>query len=221
VPAGKSVAIVGPTGAGKTSVLNLLCRFYDPLAGVITLDGVDIKQLPLSTLSRHLAIVLQDAFVFTRSVEDNVRLGAPRTREEVVRATDMVEAREFIERLPHGFDELMAERGATLSTGQKQLICFARALAHDGRVLILDEATSSVDPATEKKIQAAIQTLMRGRTSIIVAHRLSTIHNADQILVIDDGRILERGTHAELLAARGIYYNLYLLQYRQGIGHRA
>jgi ATP-binding cassette subfamily B protein len=161
--------------------------------------------------------VLQDAFVFTRSVEDNVRLGAPRTREEVVRAADMVEAREFIERLPHGFDELMAERGATLSTGQKQLICFARALAHDGRVLILDEATSSVDPATEKKIQAAIQTLMRGRTSIIVAHRLSTIRNADQILVIDDGRILERGTHAELLAARGIYYNLYLLQYRDGV----
>ena len=213
VEPGRSVALVGPTGAGKTSVISLLCRFYDPDSGSILLDGVDLRELPLHSLRKNIAIVLQDAFIFSRSVEENIRLGKELSLDQVRKSSDMVQATEFIGNLKSGFDEVMAERGATLSTGQKQLICFARALAHDPRVLILDEATSSVDPATEQLIQSAIRTLMSGRTSIVVAHRLSTIQSADEILVIDGGRILERGNHQELLARRGIYYNLYLLQY--------
>ncbi len=216
VESGKSIALVGPTGAGKTSIISLLCRFYDPTSGHITLDGVDLKNLPMSLLREHVAVVLQDAFIFGRSVEENIRLGKPLGREDVRRAADIVQALGFIDKLPGAFDEVMAERGATLSTGQRQLICFARALAHDPEVLILDEATSSVDPTTERLIQHAIETLMQGRTSIIVAHRLSTIRKADEILVIDDGRIMERGNHQELLTRRGIYYNLYLLQYARG-----
>ena len=215
VEPGRSVALVGPTGAGKTSVISLLCRFYDPDSGCIRLDGTDLRELPLQVLRDNVAIVLQDAFIFSRSVEENVRLGDDLDMERVREASDMVQATAFVDKLPGGFGEVMAERGATLSTGQKQLLCFARALAHDPRVLILDEATSSVDPATEQLIQSAIRTLMKGRTSIVVAHRLSTIQSADEILVIDGGRILERGNHQELLARRGIYYNLYLLQYAQ------
>jgi len=213
VESGKSVALVGPTGAGKTSIISLLCRFYDVDSGRILLDGIDLRDLPVQTLRESISIVLQDAFIFSRSIEDNIRLGQNLTREEVQEAADMVQVTPFIEKLPEGFDTVMAERGATLSTGQKQLICFARALAHDPRILVLDEATSNVDPATEQLIQNAIDVLMKNRTSIVVAHRLSTIQKADQILVIDDGRILERGNHQELLARRGIYYNLYLLQY--------
>jgi ATP-binding cassette, subfamily B, multidrug efflux pump len=216
VEPGRSVAIVGPTGAGKTSIVNLLCRFYDPDEGAILLDGTDLRELPFATLRDEVAIVLQEAFIFSRPVHENITLGAPITDERLRRAAEMVQAREFIERLPHGYGEVMAERGATLSTGQRQLLCFARALAHDPRVLILDEATSNVDPATEQAIQQAIETLMRGRTSILVAHRLSTIQKADEILVLDGGRIRERGTHQELLARRGIYHNLYLLQYARG-----
>jgi ABC-type multidrug transport system fused ATPase/permease subunit len=215
VPPGRSVALVGPTGAGKTSIISLLCRFYDPQEGRILLDGIDLRSLPAAALRENIAIVLQDSFIFSRSVEENIRLGTEMAAERVRKVAGMVQADEFIERLPGGYQEVMAERGATLSTGQKQLLCFARALARDPRVLILDEATSSVDPATERLIQSAIETLMRGRTSIIVAHRLSTIQRADEILVIDDGRIVERGRHQELLARRGIYYNLYLLQYRE------
>lgn len=215
VDPGRSVALVGPTGAGKTSIISLLCRFYDVDSGGIMLDGVDIRELPVHTLRNSISIVLQDAFIFSRSIEDNIRLGLDLTRKQVRKAADMVQATPFIEKLPQGFDTVMAERGATLSTGQKQLICFARALAHDPRILVLDEATSNVDPATEKLIQNAIEVLMKNRTSIVVAHRLSTIQKADQILVIDDGRILERGDHQQLLAKRGIYYNLYLLQYAQ------
>jgi ABC-type multidrug transport system fused ATPase/permease subunit len=214
VEPGRSVALVGPTGAGKTSILSLLCRFYDPDAGEILLDGVDLRELPFAALRRHVAIVLQDAFIFSRSVRENITLGAALTDAEVRRAAEMVQALDLIERLPHGLDTVMAERGATLSTGQKQLICFARALAHDPRVLILDEATSNVDPDTERRIQHAIETLMQGRTSIVVAHRLSTIRKSDEILVLDGGRILESGSHGELLARRGIYHNLHLLQYR-------
>ena len=213
VEPGRSVAIVGPTGAGKTSIISLLCRFYDVDSGRVLIDGRDLREISVPRLRESISIVLQDAFIFSRSIEDNIRLGLDLSREEVRRAADMVQATPFIDRLPEGFDTVMAERGATLSTGQKQLICFARALAHDPRILVLDEATSSVDPATEKLIQNAIEVLMRNRTSIIVAHRLSTIQKADQILVIDDGRILERGSHQELLSRRGIYYNLYLLQY--------
>lgn len=210
---GKSVALVGPTGAGKTSIISLLCRFYDVDSGRILLDGIDLRDLPVETLRKSISIVLQDAFIFSRTIEDNIRLGQDLTEEQVREAADMVQATPFIDKLPEGFSAVMAERGATLSTGQKQLICFARALAHDPRILVLDEATSNVDPATEQLIQNAIEVLMKNRTSIVVAHRLSTIQKADQILVIDDGRILERGNHQELLARRGIYYNLYLLQY--------
>jgi len=213
---GRSVALVGPTGAGKTSIISLLCRFYDPIEGRILLDGVDLRRLPDATLRESIAIVLQDSFIFNRSVEENIRLGASLDGGRVRAVAGMVQASGFIERLPDGYGEVMAERGATLSTGQKQLLCFARALARDPHVLILDEATSSVDPATEKLIQSAIEVLMKGRTSIIVAHRLSTVQRADEILVIDDGRIVERGNHQELLARRGIYYNLYLLQYWEG-----
>ncbi len=213
VEAGKSVALVGPTGAGKTSIISLLCRFYDVDSGRILLDGIDLRDLPVQALRQSISIVLQDAFIFSRSIEDNIRLGQNLTKEDIREAADMVQVSPFIEKLPEGFDTVMAERGATLSTGQKQLICFARALAHDPRILVLDEATSNVDPATEQLIQNAIDVLMKNRTSIVVAHRLSTIQKADQILVIDDGRILERGNHQELLARRGIYYNLYLLQY--------
>lgn len=215
VEPGKSVALVGPTGAGKTSIINLLCRFYDVDKGAVRLDGVDLREHDVATIRDNLAIVLQDAFIFSRTVEGNIKLGKRMSRERMIEAARMVQADSFIRRLPNGYDEVMAERGATLSTGQKQLICFARALAHDPRVLILDEATSNVDPATEQLIQNAIKTLMRGRTSIVVAHRLSTIQSADQILVIDNGRIMERGNHQELLSKRGIYYNLYLLQYKE------
>jgi len=213
---GKSIALVGPTGAGKSSIISLLTRFWDVDTGRILLDGTDIRDHSVDTLKSNTSIVLQDAFIFSRSVADNIRLSSNLSMEEVRRAADMVQATEFIDKLPDGFDTVMAERGATLSTGQKQLICFARALAHDPRILILDEATSNVDPTTEQLIQRAIDTLMKGRTSIIVAHRLSTIQKCDEILVIDAGRILERGTHQELLARRGIYYNLYLLQWGNG-----
>ncbi len=213
---GKSIALVGPTGAGKTSIISLLTRFWDVNSGRILLDGTDIRKHAVETLRKNTAIVLQDAFIFSRSVADNIRLSSDLTMDKVRMAADMVQATEFIDRLPQGFDTVMAERGATLSTGQKQLICFARALAHDPRLLILDEATSNVDPTTEQLIQRAIDTLMKGRTSIIVAHRLSTIQKCDEIMVIDAGRIMERGTHQELLAKRGIYYNLYLLQWGNG-----
>ena len=216
VEPGRSAALVGPTGAGKTSILSLLCRFYDVNDGAVLIDGVDVRQWPARDLRRNIAIVLQDAFVFSRSIRENITLGTPMAEAEVRRAAEMVQALDFIERLPDGLDTVMAERGATLSTGQRQLICFARALAHDPRILILDEATSSVDPETERKIQQATVTLMHGRTSIVVAHRLSTIQRADEILVFDGGRILERGSHRELLDRRGIYHNLHLLQYRTG-----
>jgi len=213
VEPGKSVAIVGPTGAGKTTIINLMSRFYDTDDGTITIDGENIRNYPLRTLRDHIAIVLQDAFVFSRTVEDNITMGLSLSREDVDRAAELVQVKPFIQKLNLGYDEVMAERGATLSTGQKQLLCFARALAHDPRILVLDEATSSVDPATEQLIQKAIAHLMKGRTSIIIAHRLTTIQQADEILVIDGGRIIERGTHSELISKRGIYYNLYLLQY--------
>ncbi|MCK5784934.1 MAG: ABC transporter ATP-binding protein [Candidatus Sabulitectum sp.] len=213
---GKSIALVGPTGAGKTSIISLLTRFWDVDTGKILLDGTDIRDHSVATLRNNTSIVLQDAFIFSRSVADNIRLSSDLTMEEIRSASDMVQATGFIDKLPNGFNTVMAERGATLSTGQKQLICFARALAHDPRILILDEATSNVDPTTEQLIQRAIETLMKGRTSIIVAHRLSTIQKCDEILVIDAGKIMERGSHQELLARRGIYYNLYLLQWGNG-----
>ena len=214
VPAGKSVALVGPTGAGKSSIISLLCRFHDPDSGVVRIDGRDLRGVPFAGLRKNIAIVLQDSFIFSRTVHDNIAMAGGYAAARIHQAAGMVQATEFIGALKNGFSTEMEERGATLSSGQKQLLCFARALAHDPKILVLDEATSNVDPATEQKIQQAIATLMRNRTCVVVAHRLSTIRQADEILVVDGGRIIERGTHDALLAQRGAYYNLYLLQYQ-------
>ena len=211
---GKSVALVGPTGAGKSSIISLLCRFHDPDSGVVQIDGRDLRGVAFAGLRQAVAIVLQDSFIFSRTVHDNIAMAGGYDAARVRRAAEMVQATEFIGALKNGFGTAMEERGATLSSGQKQLLCFARALAHDPKILVLDEATSNVDPATEQQIQQAIATLMRNRTCVVVAHRLSTIRQADEILVVDGGRIIERGTHDELLAHRGAYYNLYLLQYQ-------
>ena len=212
---GESVAIVGHTGAGKTTLTSLLMRFYDIQKGQILLDGHDIRTLDLQQLRSSFGFVLQDVFLFSGTIASNIRLGTPGITEEVIyRAARDVNLEEFVNELPNGYVEEVKERGSTLSTGQKQLIAFARALAHDPQNLILDEATSSVDTDTELKIRDAITRLMEGRTSIIIAHRLSTIQKADKIIVMHKGRVREIGTHQELLAQRGIYYKLYQLQYK-------
>jgi ATP-binding cassette, subfamily B, multidrug efflux pump len=216
VSPGESVAIVGHTGAGKTTVTSLLMRFYDIQKGQILLDGHDIRELDLRQLRSAFGFVLQDVFLFSGSIASNIRLGTPWITEEAIhRAAQDVNLDEFVQDLSNGYAEEVKERGSTLSTGQKQLIAFARALAHDPRNLILDEATSSVDTDTELKIRDAIARLMKGRTSIIIAHRLSTIQSADKILVMHKGQVREIGTHQELLAQRGIYYKLYQLQYKE------
>lgn len=213
---GESVAVVGHTGAGKTTLTSLLMRFYDVQRGQILLDGHDIRQLDLRQLRSSFGVVLQDVFLFSGSIASNIRLGTPWITEEAIhRAAQDVNLSEFVEDLNSGYAEEVKERGSTLSTGQKQLIAFARALAHDPGNLILDEATSSVDTETELKIREAIDRLMKGRTSIIIAHRLSTIQKADKIIVMHKGQIREIGTHQELLTRRGIYYKLYQLQYKE------
>jgi ATP-binding cassette subfamily B multidrug efflux pump len=212
---GETVAIVGATGAGKSSTINLLSRFYDINKGQILIDGVDIRSVRTDELRKHIAVVLQDVFLFAGDIKSNITLGDESIPlEQVTSAAEIVGADRFIERLPSGYDTEVKERGATLSVGQKQLISFARALAYDARILILDEATSSVDTETELLIQAAIKRLLRGRTSIVIAHRLSTIQSADKIIVLHKGEIREVGTHQELLALGGIYYKLYQLQYK-------
>jgi ATP-binding cassette subfamily B protein len=212
---GESVAIVGHTGAGKTTLTSLLMRFYDIQQGQILLDGHDIRSLDLKQLRSAFGFVLQDVFLFSGTIASNIRLGTPWITEEAIyRAARDVNLEEFVEDLPNGYTEEVKERGSTLSTGQKQLIAFARALAHSPRNLILDEATSSVDTETELKIREAITRLMQGRTSIIIAHRLSTIQNSDKIIVMHKGRVREMGTHQELLAQRGLYHKLYQLQYK-------
>jgi ATP-binding cassette, subfamily B, multidrug efflux pump len=212
---GQTVAIVGHTGAGKTTIIQLLLRFYEIQRGQILLDGVDLRHIDAHALRRQLGIVLQDPFLFTGTLESNVRLGTERIdRATVQRALIEVGLGPFLDTLPQGLDTPVSERGSTFSVGQRQLISFARALAHDPRLLILDEATSSVDTATEILIRNALDRLLTGRTAIVIAHRLSTIQYADRILVFHKGRLREQGTHRELLAQRGIYYRLYQLQYK-------
>jgi len=212
---GETVAIVGHTGAGKTTIISLLLRFYDVQRGAVKLDGVDIRELDLTALRQRSGVVMQDPFLFTGTIEQNIRLGSARvTSERVERAAEEVNVADFIRTLPGGFQEKMRERGSTLSTGQKQLISFARALAHDPQLLILDEATSSVDTETEFRVRDALSRMVEGRTSVIVAHRLSTIQRADKILVMHKGKLREMGSHQELLAQRGIYWKLYQLQYK-------
>ncbi len=216
VEPGETVAIVGATGAGKTSIISLLERFYDIQKGRVTLDGVDIRDMEKPFLRSHLGLVMQDVFVFAGDIKGNIRLGNESvTDEELKRVAEYVNADRFIEKLPDGYDEEVHERGVTLSTGQRQLLSFARALAFDPRILILDEATSNIDTETEHLIQDALVRLMEGRTSIVIAHRLSTIQHADKILVMHRGKIREAGNHQELLAKRGYYYRLYQLQYAQ------
>jgi ATP-binding cassette, subfamily B, multidrug efflux pump len=206
---GETVALIGPTGAGKTTIINLLTRFYEIDAGQILIDGQDIRELHKDELRRNLGLVLQDTFLFAGTVRENIRYGRlDASDEEVVAAAQLANANGFIQRLPQGYDTPLAERGGNVSQGQRQLLAIARAALADPRILILDEATSSVDTRTEKRIQQAMQRLMAGRTSFVIAHRLSTIREADQILVIDGGRIIEHGTHLELLAHRGFYYRL-------------
>jgi ATP-binding cassette subfamily B multidrug efflux pump len=214
VPPGKSVALVGATGAGKTSIISLLARLYDVQRGRVTLDGVDVRDLDPVQLRSSLALVLQDVHLFSGTIASNIRLGSAISDERVRAAARAVHAHRFIDALPDGYDTEVKERGATLSVGQKQLLSFARALAHDPRVLILDEATSSIDTETEGLIQGALKVLLKGRTAIVIAHRLSTIQNVDEILVLHKGRIRERGTHQALLAERGLYWRLYQLQYK-------
>src|SRR5256712_9891351 len=214
VAPGQSVALVGHTGSGKTTITNLLMRFYDVQKGRILLDGVDVRDWELQSLRENFAVVLQDIFLFTGTVESNIRLGREDISDERVRwAANEVRAANFIRRLPQEYKSEVRERGAGLSVGQKQLISFARALAFDPALLILDEATSSIDTETEQLIQQAIERVMRSRTSLVVAHRLSTIQRADNIIVLHHGEIREQGTHQDLLALHGLYWKLYKLQY--------
>jgi ATP-binding cassette subfamily B protein len=215
VEPGQTVAIVGHTGSGKTTLTSLMMRFYDVTAGEILLDGVDLRLQDLGALRRHFAVVLQDPFLFTGTLADNIRFGnAEITDEQLRQAAGDVNVLDFIESLPMGFKEPVRERGNSLSTGQKQLINFARALAYNPRILILDEATSSVDTDTELRIRGALDRMVEGRTSVLVAHRLSTVQRAETILVMHKGQLREKGTHQQLLAERGLYWKLYQLQYK-------
>jgi ATP-binding cassette subfamily B protein len=222
VEPGERVGIVGATGAGKSTLINLLLRFYDVTQGRILVDGVDVRGMDLTSLRGLFSLVLQDVHLFSGTIAGNIRLGEARITDDGVRAAAAaVHADRFIAQLPHGFDSAVAERGATLSVGQKQLLSFARALAFDPRILILDEATSSVDTQTEILIRDALHALMAGRTTIAIAHRLSTIQDMDKILVLHKGQLREAGRHQDLLARRGIYYKLYQLQYRDQEGGTA
>jgi len=212
---GKTLALVGATGAGKSSIINLLTRFYDIKQGEILVDGVSVKDYELKSLRKHIGVVLQDVFLFSDTIESNITLGDPTiSRKHIYDTAELVGALPFIERLPGKLDYNVMERGATLSVGQRQLISFIRTMVYDPKILILDEATSSVDSETEELIQNAIQKMMSGRTSIVIAHRLSTIQNADKIIVLDHGKIVETGSHGELLGLGGFYAQLYNMQYK-------
>ncbi len=213
VAPGESVALVGPTGAGKTTVVNLLSRFYNLTGGQVLLDGTDIAGVTLHSLRSQMGIMLQDSFIFSGSIMDNIRYGRlDATDEEVIAAAKTVCAHEFISQMERGYDTQVNERGSRLSQGQRQLVAFARTLLSDPKILVLDEATSSIDAKTEKLVQQGLQALLKGRTSFIIAHRLSTIKNCDRILYISDKGIAEMGSHQELLAKRGKYYHLYTAQ---------
>ena len=213
---GETVAFVGATGAGKSSIINLLSRFYDINRGTIEVDGVDVHDYELGYLRRNIGVVLQDVFLFSDTIENNITLGDKRiSREKMIEAAKLVGVHDFIERLPGGYDYNVMERGSTLSVGQRQLISFVRAMVQDPKIIVLDEATSSVDTETEEMIQDAISKLMKGRTAIVIAHRLSTIQKAHNIIVVDKGRIVEQGNHEELLHREGTYANLYRMQYKE------
>jgi ATP-binding cassette, subfamily B, multidrug efflux pump len=212
---GETVAIVGHTGAGKTTIISLLMRFYDVQRGSVKIDGIDVRELDLTALRRRFGVVLQDPFLFSGTIENNIRLGTDGISDQQIEAAaENVNVADFIRGLPQGFQEPVHERGSTFSTGQKQLISFARALAHNPKILILDEATSSVDTETEFRVRDALTRMVEGRTSVIIAHRLSTIQRADKIIVMHKGNVRETGSHQELLAQRGIYWKLYQLQYK-------
>ncbi|PST45696.1 multidrug ABC transporter ATP-binding protein [Bifidobacterium callitrichos] len=214
VEPGRTIALVGPTGAGKTTIVSLLSRFYDVSEGSVEIDGHDVRDVTLASLRRQMGVMLQDTFIFSGNVRENIRYGRlDATDEQIEAAARAVHAHEFIMELPDGYDTVVEERGSTLSAGQRQLIAFARVLLADPRILILDEATSNIDTRTEEALQAGLRHLLKGRTSFIIAHRLSTIENADEIFYIDHGRIVEHGSHSELLAARGAYWRLYESQY--------
>ena len=215
---GQTYAIVGPTGAGKTTIISLLTRFYDLESGSLTIDGNDILHVTRDSLRRSIGMVLQDTFLFSESVMENIRYGRPSaTDDEVRHAAEMANADHFIRQLENGYDTQLTDNGGNLSQGQRQLLAIARALLAEPRVLILDEATSSIDTRTELAAQKAMLTLMKGRTSFIIAHRLSTIRSADCILVVRDGEIVERGTHEELIEKKGFYADLYESQFKTGM----
>ena len=215
----ETLAIVGPTGAGKTTVINLVCRFYDPTSGSIKVDGYDLRDIKLQSLHRQIGLVLQEPFLFSESVKENIRYASSEASDEkVVEAAKAVGAHDFILRLPEGYETIVREGATNLSIGQRQLISFARALLADPRILIMDEATSSVDPYTELLIRQALEKLLKSRTALIIAHRLSTVRNADRIIVLDEGRIVEEGTHDQLISKKGLYARLYEMQFREPEG---
>ncbi|NHV06170.1 MAG: ATP-binding cassette domain-containing protein [Thaumarchaeota archaeon] len=215
----KKIAIVGPTGAGKSTIINLLIRFYDPQEGKILINGYDIRKISLSSLRKNISVVLQDSFLFPVTIRENIKFGNPNASdEEVVAAAKAIGAHNFIMKLPGNYDYLIQESSSNISIGQRQLISFARTLLANPQVLVLDEATSSIDPYTELIIQRALKKLLRNRMAIIIAHRLSTIRLCDEILVINNGVIVERGTHEELMKLGGLYSSFYRLQFREETG---
>ncbi len=211
---GETIALVGPTGAGKSTIVNLISRFYDVQEGIVSVDGHDVKKVSIESLRRQMGIMTQDNFLFSGTIRDNIRYGKlDATDEQIIAAAKAVNAHDFIMRLDKGYDTELSERGGGLSIGQKQLLAFARTMVSDPKILILDEATSSIDTKTELLVQEGIEHLLAGRTSFVIAHRLSTIQKADRIFVVDDGRIIEEGNARELMEKRGVYYQLYMAQF--------